>query len=316
MTYIFPTFADVRNAADRIAPFAEKTPVLISSAINKMVNAELYFKCENFQKVGAFKFRGACNAVFSVPKNKASKGVATHSSGNHAAALALTGRLRGIPVHVVMPSNTLDVKKSAVADYGANITFCEPTLRARESTLKTIINETKAIEIHSYNDEHIIAGHGTVALELLQNIADLDVIIAPVGGGGLISGTCIAAKGINSDITIIGAEPKGADDAYQSLEKGEIIPQTNPRTISDGLLTSLGEKTFPIIFKHVSKILTVSENEIIRAMKLIWERMNIIIEPSSAVVLAALLEHPDENMGGKIGLILSGGNVDLDNLPW
>ena len=165
--------------------------------------------------------------------------------------------------------------------------------------MKTIINETKAIEIHSYNDEHIIAGHGTVALELLQNIADLDVIIAPVGGGGLISGTCIAAKGINSDITIVGAEPKGADDAYQSLEKGEIIPQTNPRTIADGLLTSLGEKTFPIIFKHVSKILTVSENEIIRAMKLIWERMNIIIEPSSAVVLAALLEHPDENMGGE-----------------
>ncbi len=311
-----PTFSDVEKAAERIAPFAEKTLVLTCSAINEMAEAELFFKCENFQKVGAFKFRGACNVVFSLTDDEAAKGVATHSSGNHAAALALAGKLRGISVHVVMPSNAPENKQQAVAGYGADITFCEPTLDARESTLKKIISDTGSIMIHPYNDYGIIAGQGTAAFELISEYPDLDTIVAPVGGGGLISGTCIAAKGMKSDISIIGSEPQGADDAFQSLEKGEIVPQIHPQTIADGLLTSLGDKTFPIIQQHVSQILTVSENGIINAMRTIWERMNIIIEPSAAVVLGALLEHPEESIGDKIGLILSGGNANLKNLPW
>ena len=316
MRYLTPTLSDLEKAAERIAPFAEITPILTCSAISEMVGAELFFKCENFQKVGAFKFRGACNAVFSLTDDEAAKGVATHSSGNHAAALSLAGKLRGIPVHIVMPSNAPEIKKQAVKGYGGRITYCEPTLSARESTLKIVIEKTHAFEIHPFNDEQIIAGQGTATLELLNTIPDLDVIIAPIGGGGLISGTCIAAKGINPNITIMGAEPKGADDAYLSLAKGEIVPQTNPNTIADGLLSSLGKKTFPIIAEHVSKILTVSEKNIIRAMRLVWERLNIIIEPSSAVVLAALLEHPEENKEKKVGLILSGGNTDLDHLYW
>lgn len=316
MNKINPTFSDVERAAERIAPFAEKTPVLTCSAINEMVNAKLYFKCENFQKVGAFKFRGACNAVFSLTDKEAAQGVATHSSGNHAAALALAGKLRGIPVHVVMPSNAPEIKKQAVNSLGAMITFCEPTLNARESTLDNIIADTGSAMIHPYNDYRIIAGQGTAAFELLEEKYELDIIITPVGGGGLISGTCIAAKEMNSNISIFGAEPKGADDAFLSLEKGEIVPQTNPQTIADGLLTSLGDMTFPIIKQHVIQILTVSENGIVNAMRTIWERMNIIIEPSAAVVLGALLEHPEENTGNKIGVIISGGNADLNNLPW
>ena len=316
MTFFSPTFSDIEKAAERISPFANITPVLTSSTINEVAGVKLYFKCENFQKVGAFKFRGACNAVFSLRDNEAAKGVATHSSGNHAAGLALAGKLREISVHVVMPRNAPKVKIEAVKGYGAKIIFCEPTLKAREAGLNQVKNETGAVVIHSYNDERIIAGQGTAALEFLQEYPELDTIMAPVGGGGLISGTCIAAKGINPDIAIIGAEPRGADDAFRSLIKGEIIPQTNPQTIADGLLTTLGDKTFPIIQEHVEKILTVSEEWIVRAMRLIWERMNIIVEPSSAVVLAALLEHPGEHVGNHIGLILTGGNVDLDNLPW
>lgn len=316
MTFSPPTLSDIQKAAERIAPFAEKTPVLTNSAISEMAGAKLYFKCENFQKVGAFKFRGACNAVLSLSDKEAAKGVTTHSSGNHAAALALAGKLREISVQVVMPVNAPKVKIRAVEGYGAKITFCEPTLEEREATLNRVKNETGAIVIHPYNDERIIAGQGTVALEFLQEYPELDTIIAPIGGGGLISGICVTAKGINPDITIIGAEPKGADDAFQSLIKGEIVPQTNPKTIADGLLTSLGDKTFPIIQEHVEKILTVSEKWIVKAMRLIWERMNIIVEPSSAVVLAALLEHPEEHVGSHVGLILTGGNADLDNLPW
>jgi len=316
MTKIIPPFSDIEKAAERIAPFAEITPVLTNSAISEKIGAKLYFKCENFQKVGAFKFRGACNAVLSLNDDEAAKGVATHSSGNHAAALALAGKLRDISVHVVMPDNAPKGKIKAVKGYGAKITFCKPTLEAREATLNRIINKTDAVVIHPYNDDRIIAGQGTAALELIKKYPELDAIIAPVGGGGLISGTCVAAKEIQPDIAIIGAEPKGADDAFQSLVKGEIVPQTNPITIADGLLTSLGNKTFPIIQEHVEKILTVSEDYIVKAMRLIWERMNIIVEPSSAVVLAALLEHPGENFGDHVGLILTGGNADLDNLPW
>ncbi len=316
MTVISPTFSEIENAAKRIAAYAEKTPVLTSSGLNKIARTDLLFKCENFQKVGAFKFRGACNAVFSLDDDEVKLGVATHSSGNHGAALALAGKLRGIPVHVVMPENAPAIKKQAVAGYGGKITLCDSTLPARESTLENVITETGSKLIHPYNDEIIIAGQGTTALEFLHDYPELDTIITPIGGGGLISGTCIAARDINPDINIIGVEPKGADDAYQSLVKGVIVPQTNPQTIADGLLTSLGDKTFPIIQEYVETILTVSEDWIIKAMRLIWERLNIIVEPSSAVVLGALLEHPEEHIGNQIGLILSGGNADLDHLPW
>lgn len=316
MTDILPKFSDVEKAVVRIAPYIEKTSVLTSSAINEMVGTEIFFKCENFQKVGAFKFRGACNAVFRLTDAEIKLGVATHSSGNHGAALALAGKLRGIPVHVVMPENAPKIKKQAVIGYGGKITFCESTLPAREATLDNVIAETGSTIIHPYNDENIIAGQGTAALEFLGDYPELDTIITPIGGGGLIAGTCVAAKEINPNINIIGVEPMGADDAYQSLLKGVIVPQRNPQTIADGLLTSLGDKTFPIIQKYVDKILTVSEEWIVKAMRLIWERMNIIVEPSSAVVLAALLEHPKEYVGDRIGLILTGGNADLDHLPW
>ena len=316
MAYSHPQLMDIEEAAERIAPYAEKTPVLTCSAINEMVHAELYFKCENFQKVGAFKFRGACNAVFSLTDEEAAKGVATHSSGNHGAALALAGSLRGVPVHVVMPNNAPNIKKDAVAGYGAEITFCEPTLEARESTLDLIMEKTGAVMIHPYNDERIICGQGTTALELVKEFSDLDIIMAPIGGGGLISGTCIAAKGLKPNISIIGAEPKGADDAYQSFIKGVIVPQTNPQTMADGLLTSLGEKTFPIIQKYVKEIITVSEEHITEAMQIIFRNLNMIIEPSSAVVLGTLLERSDSFLGQKIGMILTGGNVDPVELPW
>ncbi len=316
MAYSHPQLMDIEEAAERIAPYAEKTPVLTCSAINEMVHAELYFKCENFQKVGAFKFRGACNAVFSLTDEEAAKGVATHSSGNHGAALALAGSLRGVPVHVVMPNNAPNIKKDAVAGYGAEITFCEPTLEARESTLDLIMEKTGAVMIHPYNDERIICGQGTTALELVKEFSDLDIIMAPIGGGGLISGTCIAAKGLKPNISIIGAEPKGADDAYQSFIKGVIVPQTNPQTMADGLLTSLGEKTFPIIQKYVKEIITVSEEHITEAMQIIFRNLNMIIEPSSAVVLGTLLERSDPFSGQKIGMILTGGNVDPVELPW
>ena len=316
MAYSHPQLMDIEEAAERIAPYAEKTPVLTCSAINEMVHAELYFKCENFQKVGAFKFRGACNAVFSLTDEEAAKGVATHSSGNHGAALAFAGSLRGVPVHVVMPNNAPNIKKDAVAGYGAEITFCEPTLEARESTLDLIMEKTGAVMIHPYNDERIICGQGTTALELVKEFSDLDIIMAPIGGGGLISGTCIAAKGLKPNISIIGAEPKGADDAYQSFIKGVIVPQTNPQTMADGLLTSLGEKTFPIIQKYVKEIITVSEEHITEAMQIIFRNLNMIIEPSSAVVLGTLLERSDSFLGQKIGMILTGGNVDPVELPW
>ncbi len=311
-----PTFSDVEYAAARIAPYAKRTPVLTCSDLDELVQAKLFFKCENFQKAGTFKFRGACNAVFSLEENIADKGVATHSSGNHAAALALAGALRNIPVHVVIPNNTVEIKKQIVMGYGAEITFCSPTLAARESTLSNVIAGTGAALIHPYNDERIIAGQGTVTLELMEEYTNLDAIIAPVGGGGLMSGTCIAARGINKNIILIGAEPTGADDARTSMKKGEITPQINPKTIADGLLTSLGDKTFPIIHETVKEILTVSEAGIIQAMRLIWEQMHIIIEPSSAVVLGALLEHPGTVSAEQIGLILSGGNANLDHLPW
>jgi threonine dehydratase len=311
-----PNLTDIRRAAERIRPFAHRTPVLTSSSLNQKTGAQVYLKCENFQKVGAFKFRGACNAVYSLSDEEAARGVCTHSSGNHAAALALAARLRGIPAYIVMPDNAPSVKKDAVAGYGGLITFCEPTLAARESTLDRIRQDTGAAVIHPYNDERVIAGQGTAALELLEELPDLDVVIAPVGGGGLLSGTAIAATEIKNGIRVIAAEPEAADDAFRSLKAGAIIPSENPKTIADGLLTSLGILTFPIIQMRVEQIVTVSEAGIIESMKYIWERAKIIIEPSSAVALGILWEKKINLSGLKVGVIISGGNVDLAKLPW
>jgi len=311
-----PTINDIRLAAERIRPYAHRTPILTCSAIDELCDAKLYFKCENFQKVGAFKFRGATNAVFSLSDDEAARGVATHSSGNHAAALALAARMRGVPAHIVMPDNAPAVKKDAVAGYGANITFCQPTLQAREETLAGVIERTGAALVHPYDDDRVIAGQGTAALELCEDVPDLDVVIAPVGGGGLLAGTAIAVAAASPTTKTIAAEPVNADDACRSLQAGRIIPSENPKTIADGLLTSLGERNFPIIQAGVSAILTVSEDEIIDAMRLIWERMKIVVEPSGCVPLAAICVRRAEIPGRRIGVILSGGNVDLARLPW
>lgn len=310
------TIKHIRDAAQRIAPHIHRTPVLTCRAINEMAGCSLYFKCENLQKVGAFKMRGATNAVFSLLDQEAAAGVATHSSGNHAQALALAASLRGVPAYVVMPTSAPAVKRRAVDGYGAEIIDCEPTLKAREETLEKVVARTGAIFIHPYDNEKIIAGQGTAALELLEDHPQLDVVMAPVGGGGLLSGTAITTHALAPDARVIAAEPCGADDAARSLEAGHIIPSENPDTIADGLLTSLGKINFPIIQKNVESIWTVDDHEIIPAMRLIWERMKIIIEPSSAVCLAAVLKHPNEVAGQKIGIIISGGNVDLDHLPW
>jgi threonine dehydratase len=311
-----PTLTDIRQAAVRIRPYAHRTPVLTCASLDQQVGAQVFMKCENLQKVGAFKFRGACNAVFSLTGEEAARGVATHSSGNHAQALALAARLRGIPAYIVMPDNAPAVKKAAVAGYGGQITFCEPTLQARESTLAQIADETGASVVHPYNDYRVIAGQGTAALELLEEIPDLDVVIAPVGGGGLLSGTAIAAKGFAPHIRVIAAEPAMADDACRSLQAGHIVPSENPKTIADGLLTSLGTLTFPIIQGHVEQIVTVSEAGILTAMKFIWERAKLVVEPSGAVPVALLWERKIDLSGLRVGVILSGGNVDLDKLPW
>jgi threonine dehydratase len=311
-----PSFKDIRDAAERIRPFAHRTPIFTCDSLDRELGVKIFLKCENFQKVGAFKFRGACNAVFSLSDADAAKGVVAHSSGNHAQALALAARLRGIPAYIVMPSNAPEVKKAAVKGYGAKITFCEPTLEARESTQKEIIDRVGAREIHPYDNFQVIAGQGTAGMELMQDVPDLDVVIAPVGGGGLLSGTSISVTEISPRTRVIGAEPKNADDAFRSFAAGKIIPSQNPNTIADGLLTSLGELTFPIIRERVEKIVTVDEESIVAAMRFVWERTKLIIEPSSAVAIAVLWEKKANLQGQKVGIIISGGNVDLAKLPW
>jgi threonine dehydratase len=310
------SFEDIQQAAKRIKPYIHRTPVLTNESLNAQIGAQVFLKCENLQKIGAFKFRGASNAVYSLTDDEASHGVCAHSSGNHAQAVALAARMRGIPAYIVIPSNAPSVKKNAVAGYGGQITFCEPTLEARETTLDKIKRDTGATMVHPFNDERVIAGQGTAALELLEEVPDLDVIMTPVGGGGLISGTSIAALAIKKGIRVIGAEPEMADDAFRSLQAGSIQPSVNPNSIADGLLSSLGTITFPIIQKNVEQIVTVSEAAMIAAMKFVWERAKIIIEPSSAVPLAVLWEKKIDLNGLKVGVILSGGNVDLDKLPW
>jgi threonine dehydratase len=306
----------IREAASRIKPFAHRTPVLTSYTLDRMFNAEVFFKCENFQKVGAFKFRGACNAVFALPSEEATRGVGTHSSGNHAAALALSARLRGTEAFIVMPRNAPHCKKHAVAGYGANIVYCEPSETARIEMMDGVLKETGATFIHSFNNPFVISGQGTVGLELLDEVSGLDVVMAPVGGGGLLSGTALAVAGLSPQTRVIGVEPQGADDAYRSLQEGRIIPSVEPQTVADGLLTSLGDLTFPIISRHVEQIVTVSEEAIIAAMRHVWERMKLVVEPSAAVPIAALLEGKVDLSGLRVGVILSGGNVDLDHLPW
>lgn len=311
-----PGIIDVIEASERIKPYAKKTPVLTCKSINDIVNTQIFFKCENFQKVGAFKFRGATNAVFSLTDDEAKKGVATHSSGNHAQALALAAKMRGINATIVMPSNSAKVKINAVLGYSAEVIFCEPTLQARETALEKVIKEKESILIHPYNNLNVIAGAGTAGKELVEEVPGLDYVITPVGGGGLLSGTSIAVKALSPQTKIIAAEPEGADDAYHSLQEGKIIPSTNPKTICDGLLTSLSDRTFKIIRNNVSEIITVSDKATIEAMRLIWERMKIIVEPSSAITLGILIENKIILNDKHIGIILSGGNVDLENFNW
>jgi len=311
-----PSIYDIKSASDRISPFIHHTPVLTSKLLNNLFGCDMYFKCENFQKVGAFKFRGATNAVLSLNDAEKDRGVVTHSSGNHAAALALAARMSGIKAYIVMPENAPVVKKNAVAGYGAEITYCKPTLQAREETTIHIIEKTGATLIHPYDNFNVICGQGTAALELMEEISNLEVVMAPIGGGGLMSGTSTYVKGINEKTLVIGAEPEAANDAWKSFTTGILTPSFNPLTVADGLLTSLSDLTFSIIRKNVDAIYTVKEESIIKSMLLIWERMKIIIEPSSATVLAVIKENADFFRGRKTGLIITGGNVDFRKLPF
>ena len=309
---------DVRAAARRIEGVGHRTPILTSQTLDEMAGRKLFFKCENFQKIGAFKLRGGWNAVSILSDEEAENGVCTHSSGNHAQAVAFSAQKRGIPSYIVMPNNVPDVKLDAVKGYGANITLCEPTLDARKSTLDEIADKTGARVVHPFNDPNVIAGQGTAALEMIEDLGHLDAMIAPIGGGGLMSGTCITTRSLLPEATLFGAEPAGADDAYLSLKEGKIIPQTNPDTICDGLLTSLGEYTWEILKDHLEAIYTVTDDEVINAMRLVWERMKIIIEPSCATPVAAVLKPEFKALEGfeKIGIILTGGNIELSKLPF
>lgn len=309
-----PDLDGIRAAAARIAAHVHRTPVLFSASLDELAGCSLRFKCENFQKVGAFKARGAHNAVFSLAEEEAVRGVATHSSGNHAAALALAARRRGIPAHIVMPSSAPAVKRAAVEGYGARIVDCEPTLQAREEGLARVLEETSAVFIHPYDDARVIAGQGTACLEFLAQAPDLEVLLVPVGGGGLASGTCLAGHGLKPHLQILGVEPTGADDAARSLQAGELIPSLSPQTIADGLLTSLSPRTFTALQAHLDDILCVDDEAILRAMRLLFERMKLVVEPSAAVVLAAVLGEGERFAGKRVGLILSGGNVNLDGL--
>lgn len=311
-----PQLIDIQEAYTRIKQFIHRTPVLCSTQLNHIYGADLYFKCENFQKAGAFKFRGASNALENLTDEEKSRGVITHSSGNHAGALSLAAMQRGIKAYIVMPSSSPEVKRAAVSSYGASITFCEPTLAARVETAEKIIKETGATFIHPYDNFNVICGQGTSALELLEDYADLDIVVCPVGGGGLLSGTSTVVKGINPEIKVYGCEPKGADDASRSFHSGVLVREQTPNTIADGLLTTLSERTFSIISDKVDDIFTVDEEAIVESMKLLWERMKIVVEPSSAVALAAIKKNPDIFSDKKVGIILSGGNVDLSKLPF
>jgi len=312
-----PTIKEIKAAADRIGPSIHNTPVLTSTAINQMVGADVFFKCDNFQKCGAFKIRGATNTVLLMAQSAdPPTAVATHSSGNHAAAVALAAKSQGMQAYVVMPNDAPAVKQAAVAGYGAEIILCEPTLAAREAGLEQVVARTGAAFIHPFNDERVIAGQGTAALEFLDQVAELDVLMTPVGGGGLLSGTALAVSALAPATRVLAGEPELADDAYRSVQAGKLIPVGQTTTIADGLRTSLGDLTFAIIQEHVEQIITVSEDEIVQAMRHIWERMKIIVEPSCAVPFAALLKNREQFRGQRVGIIITGGNVDLAMLPF
>jgi len=313
---IFLDLNNVRAAHERIRPYVHRTPVLTNSWLNDACRATLFFKCENFQKVGAFKARGATNAVFALDDETKQRGVATHSSGNHGAAVARAAKLRGIPAHIVMPSNSAKVKIRSVESYGAHVVFCELTEESREIQCAEVINQTGATLIHSFENEHVIAGQGTAAMELLEDITDLDVIMCPVGGGGLLSGTAICAKSMRPQIKVIAVEPENADDAAHSFRAGRRLVTEKKFTIADGLRTNIGEPNFAIVQQYVDDIVTVSEEAIVSAMRTIWETMKIVIEPSAAVPYAAIQESKIDIGGKRVGIILTGGNVDLDALPW
>lgn len=307
-----PTKQDIIDAHERIRKQIHHTPILSSTSINQIAGCKIYFKCENFQKVGAFKFRGASNAILSLGEKVLKDGVATHSSGNHASALALASNMKNVPAYIVMPHTAPQIKKSAVESYGAKIIFCELTLQSREETLAKVVNETSSVFVHPFDNYSVIAGQATCAKEILEELTDLDYIIAPVGGGGLASGSCLSAKYFSNKTRVLGAEPEGADDAFRSLRDNTIYPSVNPKTICDGLLTNLSDKTFNILNKELKEIITVTDEKIIFAMRLIWERMKIIVEPSSAVTLAVVLDNKEIFAGKKICTILTGGNVDLE----
>lgn len=311
-----PTLDDMLTARDRIMPYIHRTPVLTSTFLNELTGAQLFFKCENFQKAGAFKVRGACNAVFCLPDDKLAKGVATHSSGNHALSLSYAAGQRGIPCHVVMPRTAPQAKKDAVRGYGGIITECEPSTSSREEVFAEVEAKTGADFVHPYNDPRVIAGQGTCSAELIEQVADLDAVVAPIGGGGMISGSCLTLSNLAPKVKIYAAEPEQADDAARSFRAGHIIADDAPVTVADGLKVPLKELTWHFVSSHVTDILTASEQDIIDAMKLIWKRMKIVMEPSSAVPLATILKNKQTFAGKRVGLIITGGNVDLDALPW
>jgi len=321
MTDILPTYADMLAAHERIKPYIHRTPVLTSSFLNEKTGAELFFKCENFQKAGAFKVRGASNAVFGLSDEQAARGVATHSSGNHALSLSYAAGRRGIPCHVVMPRTAPQAKKDAVRGYGGIITECEPSTSSREATFAKVQEETGAEFVHPYNDPRVIAGQGTCSKELMEQMEaehghGLDAVVAPIGGGGMISGTCLTLSTLAPDVEIYAAEPEQADDAMRSFKAGHIIADDAPDTVADGLKVPLKENTWAFVSRHVTDILTASEEEIVEAMKLTWARMKIVMEPSCAVPLAVILKNPEVFRGKRVGVIVTGGNVDLDKLPW
>ena len=306
----------IRSAHDRIRPYIHRTPVLTSARLDVASGASLFFKCENFQKVGAFKARGATNAVFALDEETAKRGVATHSSGNHAAALSRAAKLRGIAAHIVMPSNSSKVKVRAVEGYGGRIVFCEPNQRAREEACARVLAETGATLIHPFENEHVMAGQGTIAVELLEDVPDLDILLCPVGGGGVLSGTAVAAKSLRPAIKVIAAEPAGADDVAQSFREHRLVTQQQKNTLADGLRTDLGAPNFAVIQRYVDDVVTVTDESIIAAMRAIWETMKIVVESSGAVSYAAIVEGKVDCRSKRVGIILTGGNVDLDALPW
>ena len=311
-----PTFDDVLAAHARVAPYIHRTPVLTSSFLNELTGAELFFKCENFQKAGAFKVRGACNAVFGLTDEMAAKGVATHSSGNHALSLSYAAGRRGIPCHVVMPRTAPQAKKDAVLGYGGQITECEPSTSSREAVFAEVQARTGTEFVHPYNDPRVIAGQGTCSRELLEQVDGLDAVIAPIGGGGMISGTCLTLSTLAPGMEVFAAEPLNADDAARSFRAGKIIADDAPETVADGLKVPLKDLTWHFVSRHVTDVLTATEDQIVEAMKLIWKRMKIVMEPSSAVPLASILANRDRFKGRRVGVIVTGGNVDLDRLPW